>query len=452
MRERGLWSVVLVVLVVLVGAGAAEASYKLPPTGAVQWYWEINPPAAGVAGLPAFTGAYPAPGSANIWDTDLFQDSNVQGAGVPTGPSPVVAGIHGAGHYSICYVEAGAYQVGFPDDQNFAVADYGGVGDKASEMQGYPGEYWFNLTGFARYAAGQAGTLTGAAVDIASQLDKRFAGCKLEGQDAVEPDDLDGYTNQSQSGVTPWGMTQADSAGFERWLAYDIHAHGLAAFQKNDPANAAQNASLFDGMIIEECNYYQDPCTGSGGDASAYLAAGKPVLNAEYVGDGETTAKFCSADITHGITGALFNVNLSGGTYQPCAPAGASGSPAPRPRLTRATVDDQRITLITPSPQTCIANTRSLAVTLGSTRIANAKGAKLRFASATFSIDSGSRRRGAHATAHRVPVRLRLSLAGLGTGVYTLTVRIVYRVTGRTHGHQRTVPMTRTLRAKFDVC
>jgi hypothetical protein len=197
----------MVLAVLLIGCswfvGSARAAYKLPPVGKSQWYWEIDPSSPGLAGLPAVSGAYPSPGSANIWDTDLFQDSNTANAGIPTGPSPVVSALHAAGHYSICYVEVGAYQVGFPDDSNFAVSDYGGVGDKATQMQGYPNEYWFDLRGFAHYVAGQPGSLTGAAVDIAAQLNKRFAGCKLEGQDAVEPDDLDGYTNQSQSGVTP---------------------------------------------------------------------------------------------------------------------------------------------------------------------------------------------------------------------------------------------------------
>ena len=88
-----------------------------------------------------------------------------------------------------------------------------------------------------------------------------------------------------------WHLTRADSAGFERWLAYDAHAHGLAVFQKNDPANAKANVKRFDGMIIEECNHYRDPCAGSGGDATPYLRVGKPVLNAEYTQDGETTAQ-----------------------------------------------------------------------------------------------------------------------------------------------------------------
>ena len=121
-----------------------------------------------------------------------------------------------------------------------------------------------------------------------------------------------------------WHLSRADSAGFERWLAHDAHAHGLAIFQKNDPPNAAADVGIFDGMIIEECNYYRDPCSGPGGDATRYLNAGKPVLNAEYTEDGETAAKFCSADVAAGITGALFNVDLDGKTYIPCAPRGRS--------------------------------------------------------------------------------------------------------------------------------
>ena len=128
-------------------------------------------------------------------------------------------------------------------------------------------------------------------------------------------------TRSGSTGVrgAGWGLTQADSAGFERWIAYQVHADGLAVLQKNDVANAAVDEPLFDGVITEECNHYDDPCAGPGGDWNVYLAAGKPVLNAEYVQDGETTAKFCPADDGWGLWGALFNVALNGAAdYQVC--------------------------------------------------------------------------------------------------------------------------------------
>lgn len=304
------------------GVVAAPANAPLP-SGGDSWYWELNPPAAGLRGLPAVSAAFPHPGSARIWDTDLFQDSNTSSGstlGIPTGPSPVVAALHEAGHYSICYVEAGSYQVGFPDDAGFAPADYGARAARY-RMQGYPGQWWFDIRGFAGYVAGDPTSLTGAAVDIAAGLAQRFRWCALEGQDAVEPDDLDAYTNRSASGAPGggWGLTQADSAGFERWIADQVHADGLAVLQKNDPANAAADEPTYDGVITEECNRFHDPCAGAGGDWDAYLAAGKPVLDAEYRQDGETTARFCPADRRWGIWGALFSVGLDGpATYGVC--------------------------------------------------------------------------------------------------------------------------------------
>ncbi len=316
-------AIAIAALGIFAPAAVAATTYKLPPTGQDQWYWEISPPSNGLAGLPSVTGAYPSPGSANIWDTDMFADSNMDGS-VPTGPSPVVQALHAAGKYSICYIEAGAQQPE-PDSSNFAPADYtNGSSPQTTEMQGWPGEYWYDIRGFASYVAGDPSTLTGAAVNIAAGLAKRIDDCAVEGQDALEPDDLDGYDNPSEAGAPGggWGLTQADSAGFERWLAYTAHSDGLAIFQKNDPANASVDEPLFDGIIIEECNFYKDPCAGSGGDATPYVAAGKPVLNAEYTQDGETTAKFCPGDTAARIIGALFDVDLDGKTYAPCAPVG----------------------------------------------------------------------------------------------------------------------------------
>lgn len=138
----------------------------------------------------------------------------------------MVQALHASGEYSICYIEAGAYQTRFPDDADFAPADYGG-GASQYALQGFSGEWWLDISGFANYAAGDSSTLTGAAADIAAGLDKRIGWCALEGHDAVEPDDTDGYTNPGGTGVAGgvWQLTQADSAGFERWLANDAHGH-----------------------------------------------------------------------------------------------------------------------------------------------------------------------------------------------------------------------------------
>ena len=301
----------------------AASSYRLPPSGQDQWYWMI-----GGGKLPATTGAYPAPGSANIWDTDDFADASGLGSNEePNGPSSIVSSLHASGKYSICYIEAGAQQ-DEPDASHFAAADYGNSAPQY-EMQGWPGEYWFDTRGFAGYKYGDGDSaLTGSAANIAAGMAQRIAGCAAEGHDAIEPDDLDGYTNPGDTGGAGggWGLTQQDAQGYEAWLAYTAHTDGLAIFQKNDTNNIGVDEPIFDGAISEECNAYNDPCS----EWDPYLKAGKPVLNAEYTDGGETTAKFCSADEKLGIAGALFNVDLDGTTYQPCQPVGvttSSGSP-----------------------------------------------------------------------------------------------------------------------------
>ena len=201
-------------------AKAASPSYRLPPSGQDQWYWEI-----GGGKLPATTGAYPAPGSANIWDTDDFEDANSMGSNdEPNGPSSIVSSLHASGKYSICYIEAGAQQ-DEPDASHFAPADYGNSAEQY-EMQGWAGEYWFDTRGFAGYHYGDSNSvLTGAAPNIAAGMAQRIAGCTAEGQDAIEPDDLDGYTNPGDTGVNGggWGLTQQDAQGYEAWLAFTAH-------------------------------------------------------------------------------------------------------------------------------------------------------------------------------------------------------------------------------------
>jgi hypothetical protein len=140
-------------------------------------------------------------------------------------------------------------------------------------------------------------------------------------------DDIGAYGNPGASGAAGggWGVTHADELGFERFLAYTAHADHLAVLQKNDPGDAHPDAHLFDGALSEECNRYRDPCAGPAGDWDSYLRLGKPVLNAEYAQDGETTAKFCAADRRHGIWGALFSVELDGDrTYRVCWRASAA--------------------------------------------------------------------------------------------------------------------------------
>jgi hypothetical protein len=137
----------------------------------------------------------------------------------------------------------------------------------------------------------------------------RFQMCAQKGFDAVEPDNIDGYEND-----TGFTLSAAEQLTYDEWIAQEVHALGMAVFQKNDPDQASQLQPYFDGELDEECNYY-DECSAF----APYLTAGKPVLNAEYTQDGETTSQFCAADESKGIMGALYSIDLdSASSYSPC--------------------------------------------------------------------------------------------------------------------------------------
>ena len=181
---------------------------------------------------------YPQPGSANIWDTDLFEDSNVAGGGIPTGGSPVVRALHARGSATTASATStpapmrpAARTAATTRPPTTALARAG------TRCAAGPASGWLDIAGFRDYVPGRHRTLRGAAVNIAAAVAKRIHWCALEGQDALEPDDTDGYSNRGVTGVPGggWHLTRADAAGFERWLAYRAHADGLAILQRTTP-------------------------------------------------------------------------------------------------------------------------------------------------------------------------------------------------------------------------
>ncbi len=143
----------------------------------------------------------------------------------------------------------------------------------------------------------------------------------------------------------------------------------------------------------------------------------------------------------------------------------------PPTRSTTATVGNQQIQLVTPSLQTCTAKAKSLSVTLGSLAIAQSRAAQLRFASAAFFMDKGvrhthkqtTRHNGhkrtitvvsftANAVAHHLPATPVLLLGALKSGTHTLRVTVSYKKTVTVHQLRRTVTVTKTVSATFNVC
>jgi hypothetical protein len=262
MRRTGLCGAVVVLC--LVAAAPAAAAWWTPPK-ALTWYWQLT-------GTPKVEPVMAT-------DVDGFDTSAAS-----------VAQFHALGQRMICYIDVGTAENWRPDYGEFPAADLG-------KANGWPGELWLNVTDPA----------------IRPIMAARFQMCRQKGFDAVEPDNMDGYENS-----TGFNITAAQQLAYDEWVANEVHSLGMAVFQKNDPDQASQLEPYFDGVIDEQCNQYSE-C----GEYSSYLAAAKPVLNAEYTGG----TSFCSADRAAGIMGALYSVNLDGSTYEPCFGPSPQGPP-----------------------------------------------------------------------------------------------------------------------------
>jgi hypothetical protein len=107
--------------------------------------------------------------------------------------------------------------------------------------------------------------------------------CKSKGFDAVEPDNMEIYTNN-----TGFLLTYEDQLKFALWLADEAHQRGLAIGVKNAPDQVKDLVDHFDFAITEDAFFYD-----WAEDMKLFIEAGKPVFAAEYIDLGGDFDSFC---------------------------------------------------------------------------------------------------------------------------------------------------------------
>ena len=247
-----------------VQTGGGGSWWKPTASANISWNWIIGNTPASLAP------------TVKVYDIDGFDNS-----------AATISSIHALGSVAICYIDVGTYEPGRTDDNLIPAADQG------SGVQGWAGEKWLNIA--------DINGLTPVVKD-------RMNLCKSKGFDAIEPDNIDGYTNS-----TGFPLTAANQLAYNEFLASTAHSLGLSIGLKNDVDQTSQLQPYFDWALDEECNKYTECNT-----LAPFTAANKAVFNAEYTSDGETTTKFCAADAAAHINGVLFDLNLDGKTFQPC--------------------------------------------------------------------------------------------------------------------------------------
>ncbi len=266
------------------------------------WYWQLQ----GTPNMDLPVEAY---------DLDGFETESTQ-----------VEALNARGVHAICYIDAGTAENWRPDYKEFPKAVLG-------RSNGWPGEHWIDIRKLSI---------------VEPIMAARFEMCRTKGFDAVEPDNIEAYANKSG-----FPITAQEQLTYNLWIAEEVHALGMAVLQKNDAQQTVEQEPYFDGALTEQCNQYSE-C----GEFEPYLAAGKPVLNAEYR---LPTKKFCASDEAAGIMGARFNLQLNGKRYEPCWSTGGAAAAKARAASTLAASTlaashaSPRAVQPQPSPDSCHA-------------------------------------------------------------------------------------------------
>jgi len=204
-------------------------------------------------------------------------------------PDALVAALKARGVAVVCYFSAGSWEEVRPDADAFPPSTRG------KKLDSWP-EQWLDIRSEAVFTA----------------LEARLRLARQRGCDAVEPDNVDGYTND-----TGFPLTATDQLVFNRRLSNAAHRLGLGVALKNDGDQAGLLVDYYDFALNEECHEYEE-CDA----LQPFLDAGKPVLNAEYAGSRPTAAslasRVCPASASMGLRTVIYPHDLDGSWEVPC--------------------------------------------------------------------------------------------------------------------------------------
>jgi hypothetical protein len=167
--------------------------------------------------------------------------------------------MHAQNTRAVCYIDAGTWENWRSDANSFPASVQG-------SNNGWPGEKWLDVRQLSV---------------LGPILTARFQMCKNKGFDAVEPDNIDGYSNN-----TGFPLSYQDQLTYNRWIAQTVHSLGLTVALKNDIDQVGDLLSSFDFVIDEQCFEFAECNT-----LLPFVNANKAVFEVEYNLD---PSQFCS--------------------------------------------------------------------------------------------------------------------------------------------------------------
>lgn len=230
-------------VIVLLSGGQVVAQTDEPPA-----IWQ---PAPGTTWQWQLTGDINTAWDVEMYDIDLFD-----------APPETIDELHEAGRIVICYFSAGSFEDWRPDANQFPKKVLG------KALDDWPGERWLDIRQIE---------------DLAPIMTARLDLAVAKKCDGVEPDNVDGYTNE-----TGFPLDGDDQLAYNLWLAEEAHLRNLSIGLKNDLNQIVDLVESFDWALNEQCFEY-DECEL----LLPFIEANKAVFGVEYVEDGGDPKDYC---------------------------------------------------------------------------------------------------------------------------------------------------------------
>jgi endo-alpha-1,4-polygalactosaminidase (GH114 family) len=246
------------------------------PVTSDRWLYQIGTadPAVDLCVEPVDGGPCVRP---TVWVLDLYAADGI------TPNTRAVTSIHSRGGHAVCYVSAGSWENWRPDAKQFPAQALG------NELAGWQGEKWLNI-------ANQKPLLP--------LMRSRAKKCRRAGFDAIDWDNVDGYTNK-----TGFRLSGKDQRAYNLQLANIAHDQGLAVGLKNDVSQAATLEPSFDFVVNESCTIFNE-CEL----LAPFEKAGKAIVAIEYKTD---PLEFCTR-VSPRWSAMVMDRELSVRSWKPC--------------------------------------------------------------------------------------------------------------------------------------
>ena len=206
-----------------------------------------------------------------VYDIDLYDT-----------PKQTITNLKAGGRIVICYFSAGTWEDWRSDAQAYPKEALG------KALPDWAGERWLDYR----------------RDDVRQLLSKRLDLAVDKGCDGVDPDNVDGYSNDN--GL---GLTQTQQIDFNRWLASEAHKRDLSIGLKNAVELLPELGDHFDFAVNESCYRYNECAV-----YSHMRSQGKPIFIAEYRAFNKD---LCRQAANSGFRLQFFKLSLKG-IGEPC--------------------------------------------------------------------------------------------------------------------------------------